>query len=278
MLKSSEQTNRSLHVLAIVTTVFLPASLVAGIFGMHVGGVPLINKPSALVWAMVIIAITLAARLLAVEALRHGRSVTSRGAAELTRDEARGERVEQKQDAQDRRLHHGALAPLPRRQRSPRRPLRVTGSAQARIRLRQVLAASWIVLPVGVSTVPSTTRVTLMPVPFTSLRSASVKPAERAARRYRRGIRPDEIRGRRGDASDGAAPAGEHVGQEGAGEVEGGKIRHLDHGSASSAVVLTSGSQRPAPALLMSTSGVPTSRAILALVSSMAFASARSMG
>ena len=33
MLKGSEQTNRSLHVLAIVTTVFLPASLVAGSSG-----------------------------------------------------------------------------------------------------------------------------------------------------------------------------------------------------------------------------------------------------
>ena len=35
MLKSSEQTNRSLHVLAIVTTVFLPATLVTGVFGMY---------------------------------------------------------------------------------------------------------------------------------------------------------------------------------------------------------------------------------------------------
>ena len=33
MLKGSEQTNRSLHVLAIVTTVFLPATLVTGVFG-----------------------------------------------------------------------------------------------------------------------------------------------------------------------------------------------------------------------------------------------------
>jgi zinc transporter len=57
MLKSSEQTNRSLHVLAIVTTVFLPASLVAGIFGMNVGGVPLINDPSGFLWSMAIIAI-----------------------------------------------------------------------------------------------------------------------------------------------------------------------------------------------------------------------------
>jgi Mg2+ and Co2+ transporter CorA len=37
-LKTAEQTNRKLQVLATVTTVFLPASLVAGIFGMNVEG------------------------------------------------------------------------------------------------------------------------------------------------------------------------------------------------------------------------------------------------
>jgi zinc transporter len=60
MLKSSEQTNRSLHVLAIVTTVFLPASLVAGIFGMNVGGLPLVTDQSGFLWAMVL---TMAASL-----------------------------------------------------------------------------------------------------------------------------------------------------------------------------------------------------------------------
>lgn len=57
MLKDTEQTNRSLHVLAIVTTVFLPASLVAGIFGMNVGGVPLVNDHSGFLWSMVLIVI-----------------------------------------------------------------------------------------------------------------------------------------------------------------------------------------------------------------------------
>ena len=32
-MKTAEQTNRNLHVLAIVTTLFMPASLIAGIFG-----------------------------------------------------------------------------------------------------------------------------------------------------------------------------------------------------------------------------------------------------
>ena len=54
-IKTAEQTNRNLHVLAIVTTVFLPASLIAGIFGMNVGGVPLTQDPHGFFWSMVIL-------------------------------------------------------------------------------------------------------------------------------------------------------------------------------------------------------------------------------
>jgi zinc transporter len=57
MLKGTEQTNRSLHVLATVTTVFLPASLVAGIFGMNVAGLPLTGERSGFLAAMVIIVV-----------------------------------------------------------------------------------------------------------------------------------------------------------------------------------------------------------------------------
>jgi zinc transporter len=57
MLKGTEQTNRSLHVLALVTTVFLPASLVAGIFGMNVAGLPLTADGGGFLTAMGIIAI-----------------------------------------------------------------------------------------------------------------------------------------------------------------------------------------------------------------------------
>jgi zinc transporter len=52
MLKDTEQTNRSLHVLAIVTTVFLPASLVAGIFGMNVAGLPFTEDKSGFLSVM----------------------------------------------------------------------------------------------------------------------------------------------------------------------------------------------------------------------------------
>jgi zinc transporter len=55
MVRSTEQTNRSLHVLALVTTVFLPASLVAGIFGVNVGGLPLVSDSSGFLWVMGII-------------------------------------------------------------------------------------------------------------------------------------------------------------------------------------------------------------------------------
>ena len=57
MLKDTEQTNRSLHVLATVTTVFLPASLVAALFGMNVGGLPLAEDGGGFLWAMAIIAV-----------------------------------------------------------------------------------------------------------------------------------------------------------------------------------------------------------------------------
>ncbi len=55
-IKTAEQTNRNLHVLAIVTTVFMPASLIAGIFGMNVGGLPFVQSDDGFLWAMGILA------------------------------------------------------------------------------------------------------------------------------------------------------------------------------------------------------------------------------
>jgi zinc transporter len=55
-IKTAGQTNRNLHVLAIVTTIFLPASLVAGIFGMNVGGLPLIHSEHGFLWSIVLLA------------------------------------------------------------------------------------------------------------------------------------------------------------------------------------------------------------------------------
>ena len=42
-------------VLAIVTTVFLPATLIAGVFGMNVGGLPLTQSGHGFLWPMVIL-------------------------------------------------------------------------------------------------------------------------------------------------------------------------------------------------------------------------------
>ena len=55
-IKTAEQTNRNLQVLAIVTTIFfLPATLVTGIFGMDVMGLPLTQNPHGFFWSMLIL-------------------------------------------------------------------------------------------------------------------------------------------------------------------------------------------------------------------------------
>ena len=51
-VKTAEQTNRNLHVLAVVTTLFMPASLIAGILGMNVGGLPFVQSADGFFWAM----------------------------------------------------------------------------------------------------------------------------------------------------------------------------------------------------------------------------------
>jgi zinc transporter len=54
-LRMADQTNRNLQVLAIVTTVFLPASLIAAIFGMNVGGLPLVADRAGFVWVLLLL-------------------------------------------------------------------------------------------------------------------------------------------------------------------------------------------------------------------------------
>jgi Mg2+ and Co2+ transporter CorA len=55
MLKNAEQTNRNLQVLAIVSTLFLPASLVAGIFGMNFENIPFGSEPGGFGWALIVL-------------------------------------------------------------------------------------------------------------------------------------------------------------------------------------------------------------------------------
>jgi zinc transporter len=54
-LKVAEETNRSLHILTIITTFFLPANLVAGIFGMNTKGLPFAEDEAGFIWAIVIL-------------------------------------------------------------------------------------------------------------------------------------------------------------------------------------------------------------------------------
>jgi Mg2+ and Co2+ transporter CorA len=45
-----------LHLLAVVTTLFMPASLIAGIFGMNVSGLPLVQNVNGFLRSLAIIA------------------------------------------------------------------------------------------------------------------------------------------------------------------------------------------------------------------------------
>ena len=47
MARLSEETNRNLFILSVVTVIFLPMTLITGIFGMNVAGLPGLDDPSA---------------------------------------------------------------------------------------------------------------------------------------------------------------------------------------------------------------------------------------
>lgn len=63
-------TNRNLYFVSIVAAVFLPITLISGIFGMNVGGLPWTETPRGFIWAMLCM---LAAVLIALWALRRKR-------------------------------------------------------------------------------------------------------------------------------------------------------------------------------------------------------------
>ena len=52
-----EATNRNLYTLSIVTTIFLPMTLVTGIFGMNLGGLPALQDPWGFWYGMLIMAV-----------------------------------------------------------------------------------------------------------------------------------------------------------------------------------------------------------------------------
>lgn len=59
----SEATNKHLYLLSIVTTALLPITLITGIFGMNVGGMPWSDDPRGFSHLMVIIGVTVAIAL-----------------------------------------------------------------------------------------------------------------------------------------------------------------------------------------------------------------------
>jgi zinc transporter len=48
----NEQTNKSVFTLTIVTVLALPVNMVAGLFGMNVGGIPLADHPFGFFWVV----------------------------------------------------------------------------------------------------------------------------------------------------------------------------------------------------------------------------------
>ena len=53
--KLSEETNRQLRLLTVVTTLLLPATFVTGVFGMNTKGLPLTDTETGFLWAMFLI-------------------------------------------------------------------------------------------------------------------------------------------------------------------------------------------------------------------------------
>ena len=53
---TAEATNRNLHVLAVLTALFLPPTLVIGVFGMNTKGLPFTDMEEAFLWAAAIMA------------------------------------------------------------------------------------------------------------------------------------------------------------------------------------------------------------------------------
>jgi zinc transporter len=51
----TEETNRHLHLLSILTSLLLPPTLVAGVFGMNTKGLPLEDSDWGFVWAMILV-------------------------------------------------------------------------------------------------------------------------------------------------------------------------------------------------------------------------------
>jgi zinc transporter len=51
----AEETNRHLRILSVLTTLFLPPTLVTGVFGMNTKGIPFADSDTGFLWAMALV-------------------------------------------------------------------------------------------------------------------------------------------------------------------------------------------------------------------------------
>jgi zinc transporter len=59
MRRTSEATNRNIYIVSVLSAVFLPLTLITGIFGMNVGGLPWLEPDSGFLWVMGVMGLTL---------------------------------------------------------------------------------------------------------------------------------------------------------------------------------------------------------------------------
>ena len=69
----TEATNRNLFLLSMVTTTLLPITLITGVFGMNVGGLPWVGARSGFWWVMVVMGLALVVTLLMLRRRRLGK-------------------------------------------------------------------------------------------------------------------------------------------------------------------------------------------------------------
>ena len=71
-LERREAANHNLYILSIVTAIFLPMTLINGIFGMNVAGLQGIQDPAAFWWVMLSMVLVPVILLVTVRWRRHG--------------------------------------------------------------------------------------------------------------------------------------------------------------------------------------------------------------
>jgi len=67
----AEQTNRTIYLLSIVTTLFLPLGLITGLLGINVGGIPGAEEPRAFVAVIAVLAVLVGVQVAVLRRLGH---------------------------------------------------------------------------------------------------------------------------------------------------------------------------------------------------------------